>query len=443
MSDSAVGSPGAPDLTNESLRRRLAAVECPGVTTFSSHWPIFWVRGDGATVWDADGRDYIDLTAAFGVAALGHSHPAVTAALSAQAATLLHGMGDVHPPLLKVLLLERLAALAPGDLHLGMLGLNGADAVETALRCAHLVTGKPGVIAFEGAYHGLLGRSLAVTARRDFRDPFGAPGRTTFVEFPHDSVSGERALSELARKLRSKSSGLPPVGALIIEPIQGRGGFVVPPDGFLREVAKLCRQAGVMVVVDEILTGFGRTGTLFAIDREGVVPDLLCLGKALGGGMPISCCMGHEGSLGRWPAASGEALLTATFQGHPGAAAAALATLDVIVGTDLAGRAERLGQAGRATIEGAGLRVRGRGLMLAIEVGRGMTPDGIPAGVAVMEKALAAGVLVLCEGADAEVIAITPPLTIDEALFDLALSRVIDVVKRVLPGLAPEANARS
>ncbi|MBT9560319.1 MAG: aspartate aminotransferase family protein [Myxococcales bacterium] len=443
MSDAAASPAAGSALSNDALRRRLAAVECPGVTTFSPHWPIFWVRGDGATVWDADGRDYIDLTAAFGVAALGHAHPAVTAAVSAQAGTLLHGMGDVHPPLLKVLLLERLAELAPGDLHLGMLGLNGADAVETALRCAHLVTGKPGVVAFEGAYHGLLGRSLAVTARRDFRDPFGAPGRTTFVEFPHDVASGERALAELSRKFRSKSSGLPPIGALIVEPIQGRGGIVVPPDGFLREVASLCRQAGVMFVVDEILTGFGRTGTLFAIEREGIVPDLLCLGKALGGGMPISACIGHDGSLGRWPAASGEALLTATFAGHPGAAAAALATLDIITGDALTGRAERLGSAVRARIEAAGLVARGRGLMLAIEVGRGLTPDGIPAGVAVMEKALEAGVIVLCEGAEAEVIAITPPLTIDETLLGEALDRVIAIVKRVLPGLAPEARARS
>ena len=281
------------------MAERLKRVESPGVTTLTSEWPIFWEKASGSVVTDADGHEYIDLTSAFGVANVGHAHPRVVAAVQAQASTL-HGMGDVHPPTVKVELLEALARITPDTLDYAILGLNGADSIEAALKCAAIVTGKPGVIAFGGGYHGLTGGALSVTARRDFRDPFGArlSSLTTFIRFPRTPDEMAAVLSELERRLTSKSSGLLPTGAVVVEPIQGRGGVVVPPDGWLGSIRELCDRHDMMMIVDEIFTGFGRTGHWFAVEHEQVVPDLLCVGKGLGGGMPISACIGHRHSLG-------------------------------------------------------------------------------------------------------------------------------------------------
>ena len=411
---------------SEALRLSLARVESPGVTTLGERWPVIWERGAGSTIWDVDGREFLDLTAAFGVAALGHASPVIADAVAAQARTLLHGMGDMHPPAVKVALLERLAELAPGGLTIGALGLNGADAVETALKCAMLVTGKAGVIAFEGGYHGVLGAALDVTSRREFRDPFSArvAGRTTFVRFPETAPEMAAALEEVDRKLTGRGSGILPTGAIIVEPIQARGGIVVPPGGFLAELRRLCDRHEAMLIVDEIYTGFGRTGTLFAIEADGVRPDLLCLGKALAGGMPLSACLGHADSLGRWPKAQGEAIHTATFVGHPGSCAAALAAIDGIVSGRLWERSARLGAVARARMERfPGVRVRGRGLMLGAVLGSGAHA------VRAMEHAVELGVLVLVEGPDSDVVAITPPLTITEAELLSGLDRVEQAIR--------------
>jgi 4-aminobutyrate aminotransferase-like enzyme len=409
-----------------ALRATLRAHESPGITTIGPRWPIFWERGVGSHVYDVDGNEFIDLTAAFGVAALGHGSPIIADAVSAQARLLLHGMGDVHPPVLKARLLERLAGMAPDGLTFGALGLNGADAVETALKCAALVTGKAGVIAFEGAYHGVYGGALEVTSRRDFRDPFAmrSTGRTTFARYPRTAFEADEVLAELERKLSGRSSGLVPTGALIIEPILGRGGIVAPPPGFLTGLRSLCDRHGLMFIVDEILTGLGRTGTLFAIDAEGVRPDLLCLGKALAGGMPLSVCLGHADSLGRWPAARGEAWHTATFLGHPGSCAAALASLDAITSQQLWLRAADLGERAAERLRRMDVGpVRGRGLMLGVELSSGAH------GVRAMERALEYGVILLVEGPEGEVVSVIPPLVIDEAVLMTALD-IVEVAIR-------------
>lgn len=414
-------------MSNEALRQRLARVESPGITTVGKDWPVFWASANGALVVDADGREFIDLTAAFGVAALGHSHPGIAAALAAQASTLLHGMGDVHPPAVKVALMERLLARVGHGMTRVALGLNGADAVETALKCALLVTGKPGVIAFEGAYHGLYGAALEVTSRRDFRDPVlsGLTRRTTFLPFPRLPSEGDAVLADLERRLTHRASGLAPTGAVIIEPIQGRGGICTPPPGFLAALSALCRRHQVLLIVDEIFTGFGRTGQLLAIDHADLsaTPHMICVGKALGGGMPLSACLGTEDSLGRWPMAHGEALHTATFLGHPGACASALAFLELFDAADASRLARHTGELARRQLEEAGHRVIGRGLMLGVE----LPAEGH--GVRAMERCLALGVLALVEGPEAEVLAVTPPLTIPPALLVEALRRVDEAIR--------------
>ena len=407
---------------SRELAVALARVESPGVTTLEPDWPIFWAEAHDATVMDVDGNRYTDLTAAFGVMSVGHSNPRVADAVALQARRMLHGMGDVHPPAIKVALLEALGAVTPRGLGRFVLGTNGSDAVEAALKCAELVTGKAGVIAFEGAYHGLSGGALSVTSRRDFRDPFAGRlgGATTFLEFPRTPEAADRVLGELRRKLSSPSSGLPATGAIIVEPIQGRGGVVVPPAGFVSELRRTCDEHGLLLIADEVMTGLGRTGRWFAVDHEGVVPDLLCIGKALGGGMPLSACAGGDTSLGRWPRATGEALHTSTFLGHPGACAAGLAALAELQDRDLPGRARRLGERAMQRLAGArAVDVRGRGLMIGVEL------ESAERAMAVTREALRRGVLVLPSGERGQVLSLTPPLTIAEDLLDQALDTLV------------------
>lgn len=415
-----------PGPASRELAARLAVVESRNVTYRAADFPVFWRRAEGATVEDVDGNVFLDLTAAFGVSLAGHGHPAVVEAIRTQATVLVHGMGDVHPPIGKVELLERLSALAPWKEARSALASSGSEAVEIALKTALLATGRSAIVAFEGAYHGLTVGALAVTSREDFRAPFAERLFPTvrFVPFPdhvsHGDSAGPRSLEALDRALSELASKGTPAGCVILEPIQGRAGVRVPPTGFLAEVAGQTRRAGALLVLDEVLTGLGRTGDLFAFEHDGTAPDLLCLGKGLGGGLPLSACVGPREVMDAWPASKGEALHTSTFLGHPLACAAALALLDVI-------RTERLVE--RARDEGAwlldhleqtlggipGVRdVRGRGLLVGIEL------DWAGAGVAAATRALRAGLLVLAAGERSHVVELAPPLTIDRGQLEWA-----------------------
>jgi 4-aminobutyrate aminotransferase-like enzyme len=326
----------------------LAATECPAITARRARRrdasgvdqdPIVWERAWGANVEDVDGNIYVDLTAAFAVCGLGHAHPAVVAAGQTQLAALPHAMGDVYPSRAKIELCELLADVAPGDLRQSILGCSGADAVEAALKTARVHTGKDGVVAFTGGYHGLSYGALAATAyRREFRAPFRAqinphvrhmpfpnPYRPP-VGAPAGEAVGTWVLELLEARLSDPVSGWPPMGAMIVEPIQARGGDVVPPSGFLAGLREVCDRHGIVLIFDEIYCGFGRTGRLFACEHEGVLPDLLCAGKAMGGGFPISACIGRPDVMASWGASKGEAIHTQTFLGNPIGSAMAAAS---------------------------------------------------------------------------------------------------------------------
>ena len=393
-----------PGPRSRALAARLAAVESRNVTALVPEPPIFWESAAGANVWDVDGNRYVDLGAGFGVANVGHAHPRVSEALGTQARTLLHAMGDVHPAALKVALLEALAARFPGgEPARAVLGSSGADAVEVALKTALLATGRAGVVAFEGAYHGVTLGALDVTFRRAFREPFAAllPNRTAFARFG-DTDDVRRAAQSCAA----------PIGAVIVEPVQGRGGERVPPRGFLAKLRALCDAEGWLLIADEVYTGCGRTGRFFACEHEGVVPDLLCVGKGLGGGMPISACLGRKDVMDAWPPSQGEALHTQTFLGHPAGCAAALAALSVIDEEKLAARAAELGGVALAFLREATRRhagvveCRGLGLLLGIEC------DSPQRALRACVAALRRGVIVIPSGEDGRVIAVTPPLVI-------------------------------
>jgi 4-aminobutyrate aminotransferase-like enzyme len=380
--------------------------------------PLFWERAAGANVWDVDGNRFVDLTAGFAVANVGHAHPRVSDAVAEQSERLLHAMGDVHPAAVKVELLEALARRFPGGGPARvLLGSSGSDAVEIALKTALLATGRAGCVAFEGGYHGLSLGALDATSRAFFRDPFRArlAGATTFARYG-DAADAARA----ARRCRE------PVGAVLVEPIQGRGGERIPPPGFLLELRALCDREGWLLLLDEVYTGFGRTGRWFACEHEGVVPDLLCVAKGLSSGMPLSACIGRAELMDAWPPARGEALHTQTFLGHPPSCAAALASLAVLEEEKLIERAAELGAlalnrlerrlAGRPGV----LDVRGRGLLLGIEC------DAAERASATCARALERGVLLLASGDDGRVLSITPPLSIEREILELALDLVVE-----------------
>jgi 4-aminobutyrate aminotransferase-like enzyme len=465
LPDVRVPPPGPRSL---ELAVRLRGVESRNVTHLARDFPVFWDEARGANVRDADGNVYVDLTGAFGVAVAGHANPRIGARIAAQAERLVHGMGDVHPPTVKVELLERLAALVPIADPRAVLASSGSEAVEIALKTGLLATGRPGILAFEGGYHGLTVGSLAAMGRDDFRHPFARrlyPG-VRLVPFPGGGAAGAagaaastpgsadaaRVLDAVAAALAEGapapgSAGAPdagrdPIGTVIIEPIQGRAGVRVPPPGFLGELAVLVRDAGALLVFDEIFTGFGRTGSLFVCQEEGVVPDLLCVGKSLGGGLPLSACLGPKVVMDAWPESGGEALHTSTFLGHPLACAAALAFLDELEGAPrgdgsgdapgetLPARARRLGDALlarlREELEGVpGVRdVRGRGLFIGIELAPG-------AGARVAVAALARGLLLLPAGGEGEVVELSPPLTIAEEQLDYAVRELVGVIREL------------
>jgi 4-aminobutyrate aminotransferase-like enzyme len=404
-----------------ALVEALAEAECPALTarrarraerSGAPHDPIVWTRAAGVNVWDADDNRYVDLSAGFGAAAVGHAAPEVTRAVHAQSDRLLHALGDLHPSDVKIALLSRLRALAPFEDARVMLGLSGADAVTAALKTAALYTRKPGVMAFRGGYHGLEYGPLAACGYSEaFRAPFAAQlnPHVVFAPYPGAQVPLRDALIEVERAFGERDD----VGAVLVEPVLGRGGAVVPPEGFLRALHALCARKGALLVADEILTGLGRTGTLLASARDGVTPDLICLGKALGGGLPVSACLGRGEVMRAWGDPDREALHTGTFFGHPLSCAAALAALDVIEARGLCARAERVGAwfatRLREALDTRVREVRGAGLLLGVELASGA--QALAAVRALLER----GYITVPAGAEGQVLSLTPPLIIEEA----------------------------
>jgi 4-aminobutyrate aminotransferase-like enzyme len=434
-------------------------------------WPIVWERAQGVHVWDAEGKKYLDLTAAFGVAAAGHANPNVVKAGQKQMATLLHAMGDVHPHALKAELAKALSRLTferwsrtpdarrqtPGPITgKSIFSNSGFEAVESALKTALLATGKRGVIAFEGAYHGLGYGTLNTTHRGHFRSPFRSQLREFghFVPFPifpsrrrreashskktqletRDLVSCKEleAIESRIRQIFLREK----IGAILVEPVQARGGINVPPPEFLPLLRNLCDEFGALLILDEIYTGFGRSGKWFACEHSGVIPDLICLGKALTGGFPLSACVGRADLMdAAWPASTGEAIHTSTFLGHPVGCAMALAQISEIRRLKLCERSTKLGEFLLRELDSLVTRhlslvtsTRGLGLMAGVEL---TLPNGKPATeatLAAIKKLLHRGCIFLPEGEHGNVISFTPPLTITRT----QLAKAAAALKEVL-----------
>jgi 4-aminobutyrate aminotransferase-like enzyme len=438
-------------------------------------WPIVWERASGVHVWDAEGKKYLDLTAAFGVAATGHANPRVVKAGQRQMAKLLHAMGDVHPHALKAQLARELSRLTferwtresrVQSLESKVVGRaravataktifcnSGFEAVEAALKTALLATGKPGIIAFEGGYHGLGYGALNATHRAHFRAPFRSQLRAFghFVPFPKAATAHGmtlvRASADTARQdirpalvqVESQVESLfrrEKIGAILVEPIQVRGGVNVPPPGFLPMLRRLCNVHGAALILDEIYTGMGRTGKWFACEHSATVPDLICLGKALTGGFPLSACVGRAELMdAAWPPSSGEAIHTSTFLGHPVGCAMALAQIREIRARKLVQASAELGGILLAALSALTARSsslvaapRGRGLLAGLEL---CLPDGSPASEAALKlikDLLQRGFILLPEGEYSNVISLTPPLTISPSQLRSAVNALDELL---------------
>jgi 4-aminobutyrate aminotransferase-like enzyme len=340
-------------------------------------------------------------------------------------------MGDVHPSAIRVRLLERLSQVLPTGLERIFLATTGSEAIEAALKTAMLYTGKARFAAFRGGYHGLSFGALGVGGIERFRAPFAAAigAEPLLLDFPRagGAVNFRDAALEANRRLSERDD----IAALVVEPIQGRAGVILPPSGYLRQLRAVCDERKIVMIVDEIYTGFGRTGSWFAVEREGVVPDILCIGKAMGSGFPISAAAGTSQVMDAWPISRGEALHTSTYLGHPLGCAAAIATIDEIERLQLPQRARRLDDelgsrlSALSSLDGV-VEVRGRGLLWGVALSNAAFAS------AVIKRALRAGSIFLQSGVAGDVVALSPPLVIGED----QLARALEILKVAIQATA-------
>ena len=444
-----------PGPSSRAAAEKLRRYESRNVTYVDAGFPIFWERAEGVNVWDVDGNRYLDWTSAFGVAGLGHTPPAVTAALVSQAGNLLHAMGDVHPTPLKADLCQRLSELTFERWGVGrgkvILGNSGFEAVEAALKTSLLHSGKRGVIAFRGGYHGLGYGALEVVGTPYFREPFRPQLAefATFVpfpsclhcpfevkegyrleggDFPNCSASCLEKLGEQIEQIIETRE----IGAILLEPIQGRGGEIVPPLDFLRLLREICDTHKTLLILDEIYTGFNRTGALFACDHFNVVPDVICLGKGLTSGFPLSACVGRSDIMDAWPESGGEALHTSTFLGNPLGCAMALASLEAHSQRGVAAQVRKRGAVLKRALRELKsphiTDVRGVGLLVGLELSLdGGTVNDL------VKRGLRDGLILLQSGPAGNVLAFTPPFEISDAEIAYTVGKVQEYLTS-LPG---------
>lgn len=411
---------------NASLQRRKDAATPRGVGVMA---PFFVARAENSELWDVEGRRYIDFAGGIAVLNTGHRHPKVVAAVKAQLDAFTHSAYQVVPYEGYVALAERLNKLAPGSFAKKTTFFStGAEAIENAVKIARAATGRSGVIAFSGAFHGRTMMGMALTGKVvPYKTGFGPfPPEVYHVPFPSalHGVSVEDTLRALQHLFKADIDPKR-VAAILIEPVQGEGGFYVAPPELMRALRKLCDEHGMLLIADEIQTGFGRTGKWFAMEHHDVAPDLMTTAKSLAGGIPLSAVTGRAEVMDA-PAPGG---LGGTYAGNPLAIAAAHAVLDVMEEESLVPRANQLGAVMRGRLEALRARVpsiaevRGLGAMLAVEFCKpgGHTPDPDFTRT-VQARALEKGLMLLTCGVYANVIRFLFPLTIPEPVFTEGLS---------------------
>jgi acetylornithine/LysW-gamma-L-lysine aminotransferase len=376
--------------------------------------PVVLTRGKGALIWDINGKEYVDCTGSYGVALLGHSHPKIVEAIRKQAERLISCHAGFYNDM-RTEFLQKLVSITPKGLDKAFLSNSGAEAVECAIKLARKFSGKPEIIAMMGAFHGKTMGALSATWDKKYREPF----QPLVPEFKHVSPDN---LEKVREAITDKTA------AVLVEPIRGEGGVRVPPDGFLQGLREICDEKNVLLIFDEVQTGFGRTGKLFACEHWSVVPDVMCLAKPVAGGLPIGVTIAKENVMSSLKV--GEH--STTFSGSPLVCAAACAAIDVLLEEKLPERAASLGGYFRAKLEDMQTRYkiirefRGLGLMLGVELRFDV--------LNIILKAMDRGVLMLDAGKN--ILRFLPPLVIEKQQIDKVASVLDDILEE-------EENART
>lgn len=375
---------------------------------------IVITRGKGAVLWDINGKEYIDCASSYGVGALGHCHPKIVAAIKSQVEQLITCHSCYYNDK-RAEFIEKLVKITPEGLDKAFLSNSGAETVECAIKLARKATGKQEVIALMGAYHGKTMGALSLTWDKKYRDPF-MPLVPEIKHVPADNID------KLCEAITEKTA------AVIMEPIRGEGGIRVPQDGYLQKVREICNQKGVLLIFDEVQTGFGRTGKLFGCQNWGVKPDIMCLAKPFAGGLPIGITIATESIMSTFKI--GEH--STTFSGSPLVCAAGCAAIDALLEEKLAEKAELNGKYFKTKLEALMAKhkivkeIRGLGLMLGMELRYDV--------YGVILKAIQKGVLVIDAGRT--IIRLLPPLVITKEQID----RVVTVLDEAL---GEEENERA
>lgn len=425
---------------NSELQQRREAAVVRGVGHATQRYAV---RALNAEIWDADGKRYIDFAGGIGVLNTGHRHPRVMAAVQKQLDGFIHSCVQVLPYEPYVELAEKLNAKAPiqGDAK-SFFVTTGAEAVENAVKIARAFTKRPGVIAFSGGFHGRTMLGMALTGKVvPYKTGFGPfPADIYHARFPHayHGVSVQDALDDIAHLFKYDIEAAR-VAAFIIEPVQGEGGFTVAPPEFMSALRKLCDEHGILLIADEVQSGFARTGKLFAMEHFDVHADILTVAKSIGGGFPLAGVVGRAEVMDA-PAPGG---LGGTYGGNPVACAAALAVFDVIESENLLERSQKIGDRIRSFVSelqkdaslGVG-EIRGLGGMVAfemIEPGSANTPDA-DATKALTSQAAESGLILLSCGVYANTIRVLVPLTVEEDILEEALGLLAASLKAIRSG---------
>lgn len=419
--------------TNQSLQKRKEAATVRGVGVMTE---IYADHAKNSEVWDVDGKRYIDFTGGIGVLNTGHCHPKVVAAVEAQLKKFTHTCFQVFPYESYVELAEKLNKMTPGT-HQKRTALfsTGAEAAENAVKIARVATGRSGIIAFSGAFHGRTMMGMALTGKV-------VPYKAGFGPFPSDvyhapfpvalhGVSVDDSMKALDRLFKADIDPKR-VAAIIIEPVQGEGGFYPTPPEFMRKLRAICDDHGILLAVDEVQSGFARTGKMFAIEHYDVVPDMMLMAKSLAGGFPLSALTGRAEIMD----AANPGGLGGTYAGNPLAVAAALAVIDVIAEEGLVERANQLGSQLRNTLDALRPQVpeiadvRGLGAMIAVEFNYAGTTEPNPEfAKKVQAKALEQGLVLLTCGIYFNVIRFLMPLTIQQDVFEEGLQKLVAAIQ--------------
>ena len=419
---------------------RMRAIEGAGPRTAGADDPLVVDEALGSVITDPDGNRFVDMGASFAATTIGHSHPAVVAAIRDQAGRAAH-VSSASISEVRVAFEEALLDISPAGLDRVLLGLTGSDANDTALKLARTATGRREVIAFSGGYFGRGSGVIGLAGKAAVRTAVGRETDAHFLPYPYPyrwplgapQTAGDGALALVRHAIEDPASGIGPVAAIVLEPVQGNGGVVIPPDGFLAGLRELCDRHGIVLVFDEIQSGFGRTGRVWAAEHWAVVPDLMTVGKGVGGGSAVSAVVGRAAFMSHWtPGAH-----TTTFMGNAVSLAAGRAAIGVLRDEGLADRSASLGarvleQLSAALTDDLHVgEIRGLGLFIAVEIvadRESRAPDARRA-TAIRRWAFERGVLLGGGGHHENVVKICPPLTIEPGLLDAAIELTIDAIK--------------